>query len=162
MKLPAQIKLLVIDGQEQNCELLEQMLKSFCNLANIKTFMDPDKAKAYCLNHQEKIFIIIVNVYLGGSTAFSFINELLPTIPTVNQDTIILTGADTPDILQSCREWGVHHVLVKPFEIHQLELAVRSIVSKYTAFAPMILRDDALMSKVSGLSERHLKTAVAG
>ena len=67
------------------------------------------------------------------------------------EDTIIITGSASDDIVNMCIAANIHSLLEKPIKGYALQLAVRAIVDKYIQFAKKLLRDPALAEILESL-----------
>ena len=95
--------------------------------------------------------VFIVDVYIGGSSGFSFIEAVKEKFPAVCEDTIIITGNASDEVVDQCIDAGVGHLLEKPVRAYALKLAVLAIVTKYLRFAKILLQDAAFAAQVAKL-----------
>ncbi len=114
-------------------------------------FTDVDKAISYCLNRDIGVGIFVIDVFLGEKSGFDFLEALKDKYPTANQDTIIITGNASDDIVNKCISLDVTSLLEKPIRPYALQLAIRSLVIKYLEFGKRMLQDPAFASNISKL-----------
>ena len=128
-----------------------EIIDDFYTWGEIRSFTDVDAATAYCLNREIGVGIFIVDVFLGGKSGFYFLDSIEEKFPTAHEDSIIITGNASDDVVNMCVAASVNHLLEKPIRAFALQLAVRSIVSKYLKFSKMLLKDPtfaAIVAKV--------------
>lgn len=61
----------------------------------------------------------------------------------------MITGNANDDVVNMCVASDVNHLLEKPIKAYALQLAVRSIVSKYLKFTKRLLQNPAFADSVS-------------
>ncbi len=103
----------------------------------------------YCLNREVGVAIFIVDVFLGGKSGFYFLDTIEEKFPTAHEDSIIITGNASDDVVNMCVASNVNHLLEKPIRAFALQLAVRSIVTKYLKFSKMLLQDPSFAAIVA-------------
>ncbi|HNR51133.1 MAG TPA: response regulator [Deltaproteobacteria bacterium] len=133
------LDILIIDDERDVCDVLSDNIRKFYTWGEIITFTDVDKAIEYCLNREGSIMLFILDVFVGKSNGFSFLDAIADKYPNANSDTIMITGSANDDVVDMCVASGVNHLLEKPVKPYALQLAVRSIVSKYLKFAKLLL-----------------------
>ena len=95
----------------------------------------------------DKIFVI--DVFLGGKSGFCFLDSIKEKFPAAHEDSIIITGSASDDVVNMCISSNINHLLEKPIRPYALQLAVRAIVTKYLPFVRRLLRDPAFAANVS-------------
>ena len=92
-----------------------------------------------------------VNMIVSGKFGDNMLEALKDKYPTANQDTIIITGNASDDIVNKCISLDVTSLLEKPIRPYALQLAIRSLVIKYLEFGKRLLQDPAFASNISKL-----------
>lgn len=135
------LDILIIDDEENVCDILSSHIKKFYTWGDVMTSTDVEKAIPYCLSRPGSIMIFVLDVFVGPSNGFTFLDAVSEKYPNAYLDTIMITGKANDDVVDMCVASGVNHLLEKPVKPYALQLAVRSIVSKYLKFAKQILKD---------------------
>jgi CheY-like chemotaxis protein len=81
-----------------------------------------DGAEALKAIKVEKIDLAIVDVRMQPVDGFEFIRAMRGMDKQI--PVILITGDNSPDILEKCSEWGVGSVLIKPVQKERLVMAV--------------------------------------
>ena len=147
--MPEGLDVIILDDDVNICEIVSKMVKRFYTWGEIITFSDVDEAISYCLGRDIGIAIFIVDVFLGGKSGFYFLDSIDKKFPTAYEDTIIMTGNASDDIVNMCVASDVNHLLEKPIKSYTLQLAIRSIVTKYLNFSKKLLQDPAFANSVA-------------
>lgn len=146
------LDVIIIDDEPIVCEVLSEIIKRFYAWGDVLAFSDVDEATSYCLSRNIGGAIFIVDVFLGGKSGFCFLDSIEQKFPSAYEDTILITGRASDDVVNMCVSSKVNYLLEKPIKAHALQLAVRSIVAKYLRFAKKLLRDPAFAESVARLS----------
>ena len=142
------LDVIIIDDEENVCEVLKEQIKDFYTWGEIISFTDVDKAIYYCLNRDSSIMIFILDVFVGNNNGFFFLDAISEKYRWAHQDTIMITGKASDDVVDMCVASDVNHLLEKPVRPYALQLAVRSIINKYLRFAKTLLRDSDFADSV--------------
>jgi CheY-like chemotaxis protein len=148
--MAAGLPVIIVDDEPIVCEVIASILGRFYAWGEVLTFTDPGEALLYCLTQQTGVAIFILDVYMGGRTGFSFLESIHNRFPVAHQDTIIITGAASDDVVNQCIAADITYLLEKPIRAYALQLAVRAIVAKYLKFAKRLLEDPSFAENVSG------------
>ena len=143
------LDVIIVDDDSNVCEIVTEIVQTFYTWGDIKAFTDVDAASSYCLNREVGVAIFIVDVFLGGKSGFYFLDTIEETFPTAHEDSIIITGNASDDVVNMCVASNVNYLLEKPVRAFALQLAVRSIVTKYLKFSKMLLKDPAFAAIVA-------------
>ncbi|MBL7180440.1 MAG: response regulator [Pseudomonadota bacterium] len=143
------LDVIIVDDDPSVCELLFRLVKSFYIWGEVISFTDVDKAVAYCLNRETGIAIFIVDVFLGGKSGFSFLDAIAEKFVSAHNDSIIISGKASDDVVNMCVASGINYLLEKPIRSYALQLAVRAIMNKYLRFARKLLQDPLFAMSVS-------------
>jgi response regulator of citrate/malate metabolism len=135
------LDILIIDDEKEVCEVLASHIEKFYTWGDITTCTDVERAISYCKSRPGSIMIFVLDVFVGESNGFLFLDAIAEKYPNAYCDTIMITGNANDDVVDMCVASGVNHLLEKPVKPYALQLAVRSIVSKYLKFAKMLLND---------------------
>lgn len=145
------LDVIILDDDQNVCDLLSQMVGSFYTSGRIHAFTDPIEARTFCFGRKSGVAIFILDMFLGPSTAFDFLDSVAVHYPMAADDTIIITGNASEDVVNMCLAAGVNHLLEKPIKAFAFQLAVRSIASKYIRFARKLMRDPALVDTIQSM-----------
>lgn len=144
------LDVIIVDDEPLICDLLTSAVKSFYTWGNVLSFTDAGEAVAFCRKKEPGVIIFILDVFIGRETAFSFLNAIADKFPVACEDTIIVTGHASDDVVNMCVASKVAYLIEKPIRTYSLRFAVMSIVSKYIRFAKKLLEDPELAQKVTG------------
>ncbi len=139
--MPDGLDVIIVDDDPNVCNVIQEIVEKFYVWGDVIAFSDPQAAKAFCMNRDVGLAIFIVDVFLGGLSGFLFLDTLGEKSPDAHENTIIITGQASDDIVNMCVASDVNYLLEKPIKAHALQLAVRAIASKYLKFAKKILSD---------------------
>jgi response regulator of citrate/malate metabolism len=135
------LDVIVVDDDPITCEMVSQTIRSFYTWGEVATFTSAEEARDFCLNRDVGLAIFVVDVYLDRQSGFFFLDALEEKYPAVYQDTIMITGSASDEVVDMCVASEVNHLLEKPVKPYALQLAVRSIVAKYLKFSKRLLKD---------------------
>jgi len=135
------LDILIIDDEKELCDVLSSQIEKFYTWGDVTTCTDVERAVSYCRSRPGSIMIFVIDVFVGESNGFLFLDAIADKYPNCYHDTIMITGNANDDVVDMCVASGVNHLLEKPVRPYALQLAVRSIVSKYLKFAKMLLND---------------------
>ena len=108
-----------------------------------------DEAISYCRSRETSIAIFIVDVYLEGKSGFLFQDSINDKFTTANEDTVIISGKASDDIVNMCVASNVNYLLEKPIKPFALQMSVRAIVGKYLQFAKRLMEDSSFAENVA-------------
>ena len=148
--MPDGLDVIIVDDDPEICEALTKIVQRFYTWGEVVPFSDVDKAVEYCLARETGLAIFIVDIFLGGKSGFFFLDMISEKFPTAHEDSILITGNANDDVVDMCVASDVNHLLEKPVRPYALQLAVRSITSKYLKFAKKLLQDPAFAENVAG------------
>ena len=137
------LDIIIIDDDAAVCEVIHEIIKRFYVWGNIHAFTDVDEAIEFCLSRESGLAIFIVDIYLAGISGFSFLDTISEKYPSAHEDSVVITGNASDDVVNACVASDVNHLLEKPIRPYALQLAVRSIINKYLKFAKKLLQDPA-------------------
>ena len=143
------LDVIIVDDDQNVCDVITEIVESFYTWGEVKAFNDVNVAASYCLNRDVGVAIFVVDVFLGGKSGFYFLDTIEEKFPTAHEDAIIITGNASDDVVNMCVASKVNHLLEKPIRAFALQLAVRSIVSKYLKFSKMLLQDPSFAEIVA-------------
>lgn len=143
------LDVIVVDDEPDVCQTISSIISRFYAWGEVIVFSDVDEAIDYCLNREVGIAIFVVDVYLGGKSGFFFLDAIEEKFSTAHEDTIIITGKASDDIVNMCIASNVDYLLEKPIKPFALQLAIRAIVGKYLKFAKKLLKDASFAEDVS-------------
>ncbi|HOF04313.1 MAG TPA: response regulator [Syntrophales bacterium] len=143
------LDVIILDDDKMVCELIADLVKNFYTWGDVFAFTDFDQAVKHCLQREVGVAIFIVDVYLSGKNAFSFLDAIADKFPMAFEDTIIITGNASDDIVNICLASDINYLLEKPVRPYALQLAVRAIVSKYLYFVKKLHMNPELIESLS-------------
>ena len=149
------LDVIIVDDDSNVCEVVTEVVQTFYTWGEVKAFTDVNTAASYCLNREVGVAIFIVDVFLGGKNGFYFLDTIEEKFPTAHEDSIIITGNASDDVVNMCVASNVNYLLEKPIRAYALQLAVRSIVSKYLKFSKMLLKDPSFAAIVAKVGPTH-------
>jgi CheY-like chemotaxis protein len=145
------LDVIVLDDDPGICEVIAELIEDFYTWGKIHSFSDPQEAISYCLNRDIGVAIFVIDVFLGGLSGFYFLDAIEEKYPTAHEDTIIISGNASDDVVNMCLASNVNYLLEKPIKPYALQLAVRAITGKYLDFAKKLLEDATFAESVSRL-----------
>jgi response regulator of citrate/malate metabolism len=148
--MPEGLDVIIVDDDPDVCEVLAETVRRFYSWGNVLPFSNVDKAIDYCMGRETGVAIFIVDIFLSGKSGFLFLDMISEKFPSAHEDTIFITGNANDDVVNMCVASDVNHLLEKPVRPYALQLAVRSITSKYLKFAKKLLQDPVFAENVSG------------
>jgi response regulator of citrate/malate metabolism len=144
------LDVIIVDDDPNACELLKDMVESFYSWGHVRSFSDLKEARDYCLTKEVGVSIFILDVFLKGKTGFGFLDDIVEKFPMAHEDTIMISGRASDDVVNACIASDITYLLEKPVRPYALQLTVRAIVSKYVKFAKRLLQDPELAESISG------------
>jgi response regulator of citrate/malate metabolism len=138
------LDVIIVDDEQHVCEVLSETIGKFYTWGDIYTFNDYKSALSYCLSRDKGLMIFVLDVFVGESNGFAFLDSISENYPNAHLDTVMISGMASDDVVDMCLGTGVNHLLEKPVRNYALQLAVRSIVMKYVKFAKRLLTDAEL------------------
>ena len=145
------LDVIVLDDDPGICEVIAELIESFYTWGQVHYFSNPDKAISFCMERDIGVAIFVVDVFLGGLSGFYFLDAIEEKYPTAHEDTIIISGNASDDIVNMCLASNVNYLLEKPLKPYALQLAVRAITAKYLAFAKKLMQDSSFAESVARL-----------
>jgi CheY-like chemotaxis protein len=145
------LDVIVVDDDPGICEVIAELVESFYTWGDVIAFSDADQGIEYCLTRDSGVAIFVLDVFLGGLNGFYFLDAIEKKYPSVFEDTIVITGNASDDVVNMCLASRVNYLLEKPIKPYALQLAVRAITAKYLDFAKKLLHDPGFASNVARL-----------
>jgi DNA-binding NarL/FixJ family response regulator len=142
------LDVIVVDDDPLVVKSIVTAIKRFYTWGEVVTFTDSQKAVNYCMGMERSVAIFILDVFMDNRTGFSFLDSINEKFPMACEDTIIITGEASDDVVNMCIAAEIHNLIEKPIKFYPLQFAVRAIVSKYLKFAKKILDDPSLISDI--------------
>jgi response regulator of citrate/malate metabolism len=133
------LDIIILDDDPQICSLITEILKDFYVWGNIHSFTTFNDALIFCKKEKLGMAIFILDVYLGKKTAFDFLDQITDQCAWASEDTVIITGNASDDIVNMCIASNINYLIEKPIKAYTLKLAVRAILGKYLRFAKRLL-----------------------
>ena len=142
------LNVIIVDDDPAVCEVLADIIKRFFTWGEVLTFTDTAEARSYCHSQETSVAIFVLDVFLGKQSGFDFLDSIVDRFPMAHEDTIIITGNASDDVVNRCIASDVSYLLEKPIRPYALQLAIRAIVAKYIRFAKKLLEDPAFAAGV--------------
>lgn len=145
------LDVIVVDDNPVVCESIADIITRFYSWGEVFVFSDDEDAALYCMNRSAGIAIFVVDVFLKDKSGFLFLDAISKKYQSAYEDAIMITGHCNDDIVDMCVAAGINHLLEKPIRAYVLQLAVRSIASKYRVFANRLLTDKVFLQECTKL-----------
>ena len=145
------LDVIIIDDDKGICEIIKELVESFYSWGDVISFSNPDEAIDYCLRSDVGVAIFIIDVFLGGLSGFYCLDEIEKKFPTAHEDSIIISGNASDDVVNLCLASRVNYLLEKPIKPYALQLAVKAITEKYLDFAKKLLQDSTYANSIAKL-----------
>jgi DNA-binding NtrC family response regulator len=145
------LDVIIIDDDKGICDIIKELVEIFYDWGDVISFSNADKAIDYCLQRDVGVAIFIVDVFLGGLSGFYFLDAIENKFPTAYEDSIIISGNASDDVVNMCLASRVNYLLEKPIKPYALQLAVKAITGKYLNFAKKLLQDSTYAASIAKL-----------
>ncbi len=145
------LDVIVIDDDKGICDIIKELVEGFYSWGDVISFSNAAKAIDYCLQREVGVAIFIIDVFLGGLSGFYFLDAIEKKFPTAHDDSIIISGNASDDVVNMCLASRVNYLLEKPIKPYALQLAVRAITGKYLEFAKKLLQDSTYADSIAKL-----------
>jgi len=145
------LDLIIVDDDPEVCETVLDIIKKFYVWGDVIAFTEASEASEYCMTHGTGVAIFVLDVFLQGETAFTFLDTISEKYSMAYEDSIIITGNASDDVVDICVASDITHLLEKPVRSYALQLAVRAIVNKYMMFAKKLMAEPDLAELIQGL-----------
>ena len=125
MSTPPRTRLLVVDDEPLNCDLLRRVLKADFDVV---TAVDASEASTV-LAEDSDIAIVLIDQMMPEKLGTSFAREAKQSRPELQF--IVLTGYDEdPDVVAAKEDGTVSDVVGKPWRSEQLKRAIDNVLSQ--------------------------------
>ena len=145
------LDVIIVDDDPSVCEVLSEMIKEFYVWGDVLAFSDSDEAIDYCSAMDVGVAIFVLDVFLGSRKSFAFLDAIVNKFPMAHEDTIMITGNASDDVVNMCVASDITYLLEKPIRRYALQLAVRAIVAKYIRFAKRLIENPDLARSIAEL-----------
>ena len=149
--MPEGLDVIIIDDDKGICDIVKELVESFYDWGDVVAFSNPEKAIDYCLKREVGVAIFIIDVFLGGLSGFYFLDAIEKRFPSAYEDSIIISGNASDDVVNMCLASRVNYLLEKPIKPYALQLAVKAITGKYLNFAKKLLQDSTFAASIAKL-----------
>jgi CheY-like chemotaxis protein len=143
------LDVIIVDDDQIVCTVISEIVERFYTWGKVYAFTDPAEALSFCQSRETGVAVFVLDVFLGDGTGFAFLDAIADKFPMAQDDTIIITGNASDDVVNMCVASDINHLIEKPIRPYTLQLAVRAIVTKYIKFAKRLLRDSDLAESVA-------------
>ena len=107
------LDVIVLDDDPGICEIVSELVESFYTWGKVYSFSDPTEAISFCLERDIGVAIFVIDVFLGGLSGFYFLDAIEGKYPTAHEDTIIISGNASDDVVNMCLASNVNYLLFK-------------------------------------------------
>jgi len=146
--MPKELDVIIVDDDPSICKMISNIIKSFYIWGEVISFTDIDEATAYCMDRDMGVAVFVLDIYLGEKSGFDFLDQIVEKFPSAREDTIIITGNASNEVVNRCISSDVTYLLEKPIRSYALQLAVRAIVMKYIKFAKRLFQNSTFAARV--------------
>jgi response regulator of citrate/malate metabolism len=143
------LDIIIVEDDLSVCKLVSKIISGFYTWGDIIGFNDVDKALLYCQGCDIGVGIFVVDIFLAGLNGFDFLKTIEGKFPSLYEDTIIITGNASDDLVNRCISSNVNYLLEKPIMPFALQHAVRAITMKYLTYTKQLLRAPVFHADVS-------------
>ena len=133
------LDIIIVDDDLSVCQMVSEIISGFYTWGDIIGFNDVDEALSYCQDCDVGVGIFVVDIFLAGRNGFDFLKTIEGKFPSLYEDTIIITGNASEDLVNQCISSNVNYLLEKPIMPFALQHAVQAITMKYLTFAKRLL-----------------------
>lgn len=149
-------KILIVDDQESNIEVLEDLLamRGFTNIISTK---DPREVLDICKTENPEIILLdIMMPYLSG---FDILEQLKESgLLTGFMPVIVLTADATLETKKKALLLGASDFLTKPFNLTEVELRIKNILLNVYLLTQLKVQNELLEIKVKERTLELVKT----
>ena len=143
-----ELDVIVIDDDPSICMVISNIINSFYMWGDVISFTDVDDAVAYCMGLDMGVAVFVLDIYLGPKSGFDFFDQIEERFPSAREDTIIITGNASNEVVNRCISSDITYLLEKPIRSYALQLAVRAIAMKYIKFAKRLFQNPTFAARV--------------
>ena len=143
-----ELDVIVIDDDPSICMVISNIINSFYMWGDVISFTDVDDAIAYCMGLDMGVAVFVLDIYLGPKSGFDFLDQIEERFPSAREDTIIITGNASNEVVNRCISSDITYLLEKPIRSYALQLAVRAIAMKYIKFAKRLFQNPTFAARV--------------
>ena len=142
------LNVIIVDDDPEVCEVITEIIERFYTWGKVLAFTNADEAASYCQDQGTGLAIFVLDAFLENATAFTFLDSISDKFPMAYEDSIIITGKASDDVVNICIASDITYLLEKPIRTYALQQAVRAIVGKYMKFAKKLLADPVLAESI--------------
>ncbi len=142
------LDLIIVDDDPAVCKSITDVVQQFYTWGEVHSFTESSEAISYCMNQETGVALFVLDVFIGDLTGFSFLDAVTEKFPMAHEDTIIITGNASNDVVNMCIASDITYLLEKPIKSYALQLAVRAIVAKYIKFAKKLLQYPSIAKSI--------------
>jgi len=143
-----ELDVIIVDDDPSICKVISDIIKSFYIWGEVIAFTDINDAIAYCMGLDMGVAVFVLDIYLGQKNGFDFLDQIEERFPSAREDTIIITGNASNEVVNRCISSDVTYLLEKPIRSYALQMAVRAIAMKYIKFAKRLFRNPTFAARV--------------
>ncbi|MBW2031558.1 MAG: response regulator [Deltaproteobacteria bacterium] len=148
------LKIIVLEDDPGVCKILSDMIKRFYTWGPVVSFTNPADAIFYCRGLKEDVALFVLDVFLKDSTCFEFLDGISEKFPMAHENSIIISGHASEDVVNMCTASYIKHLLEKPVGPYALQHAVLNMVSRYIRWASRLSRCPGPSHRVEAWQEQ--------
>jgi putative two-component system response regulator len=154
-----QAKILVIDDQESNLQILERMCKG-AGYEHVKTISDPRQALAAFL--EQKPDLVLLDLVMPHLDGFEVMSQLRARVQREEYLPILVLTTDvSPESRQRALSIGAKDFVNKPFDRGEVELRIRNLLETRFVYRELRKNNESLeimvRQRTSDLEEARLE-----
>ena len=99
------LDVIIVDDDGDVCEITAGFINKFYVWGEVYVFSTVEEAIEYCMIRDGSIAIFAVDVFLGDTTGFMFLDKMSEKYPSVYEDSIMITGDANEEVV--CEDIGL-------------------------------------------------------
>jgi two-component system chemotaxis response regulator CheY len=117
-KAPQDLNILVVDDEDKICELIKIFLESAFPFHSVVSA--PNAAQAMQKLANQEFDLLIIDHVMPGKAGIDFIGQIKNSVRYNKMKIILISGYLQQEDVLSAMQFGIKHVIVKPFTRQQL------------------------------------------
>jgi len=139
-----ELDVIIVEEDPSICRVISNIIKGFYIWGDMISFTDIDDAVANCMG----LAVFVLDIYVGVKSGFDFLDQIGERFPSAREDTIIITGNASNEVVNRCISSDITYLLEKPIRSYALQSAVRVIAMKYIKFAKRLFQNPTFSARV--------------
>ncbi len=108
------LDVIIVDDDPVVCDVIAMMIKLFYPWGQVYAFTKTDEAVSFCRKRKSSVAIFVLDVFWDDETGFGFLESIVDKFPLAYQDTIIVTGNVSDDVVNMCIASNITYLVEKP------------------------------------------------